>query len=101
MRWSGPVVAIVAAAAVAISVVVAWAADDKDRPFGGPPPNRSTEERPFGGPPPNDRVIQFKKAGKKCATATGSCALEKAQAVGTVCSCPNGTEPAISGKVEQ
>jgi hypothetical protein len=100
MRWLRPIVAFVAAVAIGASVAVVRAADDKDRPFGGPPPQRNTEERPFGGPPPSDRVIKFKKAGKKCTTATGSCPLEKSQAVGSVCSCPNGSEPGIPGKAE-
>jgi hypothetical protein len=100
MRWLGPMAAITAVALVGISAAHVWSADDKDRPFGGPPPQRNTEERPFGGPPPSDRVIKFKKAGKKCTTATGSCPLEKSQAVGSVCSCPNGSEPGIPGKAE-
>jgi hypothetical protein len=100
MRWLRPVVAVAAAVAIGVSVAVVKAADDKDRPFGGPPPQRSTEERPFGGPPPGDRVIKFKKAGKKCTTATGSCELEKPRAVGLECTCPNGSAPAIPGKVE-
>jgi hypothetical protein len=100
MRWSRPIVAFAAAVAIGGSVVVVKAADDKDRPFGGPSPQRNTEERPFGGPPPGDRVIRFKKAGKKCTTATGTCELEKARAVGSTCSCPDGSKAGTPGKVE-
>jgi hypothetical protein len=91
---------MLAAALVGVTAACVWAADDKDRPFGGPPPQRSTEERPFGGPPPSDRVIKFKKAGKKCTTAAGNCDLAKARPVGTACTCPEGDVSGAQGKVE-
>src|ERR1700674_1600415 len=100
MRWLGPIAAMAAAVAVGVSAVCGWAADEKDRPFGGPSPQRSTEERPFGGPPPSDRVVKFKKAGKKCATAASVCDLSKARPVGTACTCPEGDEKGALGKVE-
>lgn len=100
MRWSGPIAAMAAAAAVGVSAVCVWAADDKDRPFGGPQPQRSTEERPFGGPPPSDRVLRFKKVGRKCTTAAGVCDLSKARPVGTVCTCPEDDSNGAQGKVE-
>ena len=95
MKWLGPVAAMAAAVAVGISTAGVWAADDKDRPFGGPPPQRSTEERPFGGPPPSE-----KKNGRKCTTAAGVCDLSKARRVGTVCTCPDGDDKGAQGKVE-
>jgi hypothetical protein len=98
MRWLGPIGAMAAAVAIGISVACVWAADDTDRPFGGPPPQRSTEERPFGGPPPSNREIR--KVGKKCVTATGACELGKARPVGTVCTCPEGDGNGAQGKVE-
>lgn len=98
MRWFLPVAAMTASAAVVVFASCAWAADDKDRPFGGPPPQRSTEERPFGGPPPSNRDLKFRKTGKTCKTAAGSCQLEKALAVGTACSCAGAS---AEGKVEQ
>ena len=100
MRWFGPVAGIAVAAAVGLSTACLLAADN-DRPFGGPPPQRSTEERPFGGPPPNNRDVVFKKAGKKCATATGACDLTKARAIGTACTCPDGDANGAQGKVEK
>ena len=65
MKWLGPVAAMAAAVAVGVSAACVWAADDKDRPFGGPPPQRNTEERPFGGPPPSDRGIPVQEERKK------------------------------------
>jgi len=99
MRWSASVAAMAVSAVLSFSAA-ALAADAKDRPFGGPPPQRSTDERPFGGPPPSDRVIKFKKSGKKCTTAAGACELMKARAVGTVCTCPEGDSNGAQGKVE-
>jgi hypothetical protein len=84
-----------------MSVACVWAADDKDRPFGGPPPQRNTEERPFGGPPPGNREIKFGKSGKKCATATLVCDLTKARRVGTACTCPEGDAKGAEGKVAE
>ncbi len=49
MKWLGPVAALAAVVAVGISAACVWAADDKERPFGGPPPQRTNEERPIGG----------------------------------------------------
>ena len=100
MKWLEHVAAMAAAAAIVVSVACAWAADDKDRPFGGPSPQRNTEERPFGGPPPGNREIRFKKAGKKCVTAAGVCDLSKARAVGALCTCPEGDDKGAEGKVE-
>lgn len=66
-------------------VAVALGADNRERPFGGPPPSRSSEERPFGGPPPSQRSI---KSGKTCQTsAGGTCRLEKPRQVGSTCTC--------------
>lgn len=102
MRWLGPVAATVASAVVVVFAFCAWAVDDKDRPFGGPPPQRNTEERPFGGPPPSNRDLTFRKTGKTCKTATSSCQLEKGLAVGTACSCAGaGASPGAEGKVER
>jgi hypothetical protein len=100
MRWLGPIAAIAAAGLVAVSAPHVWGAGDKDRPFGGPPPQRNTEERPFGGPPPSDRTMTFKKAGKKCTTAAGICDLTKARPVGTACTCPEGDNNGAQGKVQ-
>ena len=66
-------------------VTAASAADNRERPFGGPPPARSTEERPFGGPPPSQRSI---KSGKVCQTSSGgTCRLDKPQYLGSTCTC--------------
>ena len=100
MKWLGPVAALAAVVAVGISAACVWAADDKERPFGGPPPQRTTEERPFGGPPPSDRGNPFKKNGRKCTTAAGACELGKARRVGTLCTCPDGDDKGVQGKVE-
>ncbi len=95
MRPTGPTIAIALAATIGATLAAAGAADDKERSPGGAPPQRNTEERPFGGPPP-DRKLKFRKVGKTCRTAAGTCELAKATSVGTVCSCANGAE----GKVE-
>src|SRR6476660_2550856 len=100
MKWLGPVAALAAVVAVGISAACVWAADDKERPFGGSSPQRTPEERPFGGPPPSDRGNPFKKNGRRCTTAAGACDLSKARRVGTVCTCPDGDAKGAQGKVE-
>jgi hypothetical protein len=99
MKFAGSIAAAAATSSILLTAV-AWAADDGNRPFGGPPPQRNTEERPFGGPPPSDRKIQFKKRGKKCRTTVGLCELVKGRAVGTACTCPDGDSSGAQGKVE-
>jgi hypothetical protein len=86
-----------AIAALAAALNIAWAtaasaADNRERPFGGPPPARSTEERPFGGPPPSARSI---KSGRTCQTGPGqTCRLDKPRQVGAACECAG-----VQGKI--
>ena len=90
----------------AITMGLAWlpfaglvlAADQQERPFGGPSPDRNVEERPFGGPPPNNRSLP--KLGKKCQTSIQVCDLTKRQTLGSDCQC-SGVAPPLPGKVIQ
>src|SRR6185295_65048 len=62
-------------------------------------PHRNIEESPFGGPPPPMRR-GAKVRGSKCQTASGSCAIEPAQPLGSACSCHDGTAEK-AGKIAQ
>src|SRR5256885_13864588 len=88
-RW---IVLIAAVAIAGLQAVCAQAADSgAERPFGGPPPSRSSEERPFGGPPPQNRGP--KRFGKKCQLQSQSCELGKPQKLGADCRCPGDESP--------
>jgi hypothetical protein len=94
MRSTSSIAALAALPVLGLLALAALAADDRDRPFGGPPPARSTEERPFGGPPPSQRSLG---GGTKCRTTAGVCTLDKARQLGAPCTCPGAT---AKGKVE-
>jgi hypothetical protein len=98
MRVLRPVALVSALAISSLSYLAVYAAEG-DRPFGGPPPQRSVEERPFGGPPPQRRGIQ-PKTGTSCKTPAVTCKLQSAQPVGGACSCPGGDGKPVSGMVE-
>lgn len=91
MRTFRSIAALAAILTFGIWVAAALGADNRERPFGGPPPARTSEERPFGGPPPSQRSI---KSGKVCQTSAGTCRLEKARQVGSACTCTG-----VQGKV--
>jgi hypothetical protein len=81
-----------------VAVVSSLSAADRERPFGGPNPERNVEERPFGGPPPSNRAIKFR--GTKCKTDTITCTLEKAKGLGAPCTCAGTGDETLPGKVE-
>ena len=60
-----------------------------------------TMERPFGGPPPPKSRKMERSKGTICKTATITCELQKAQSVGTTCTCTGSDGKPISGKVDR
>ena len=97
MPLSRSIAALAALPVLGLLALAALAADNRERPFGGPPPARTTEERPFGGPPPSQRSIG---SGNKCRTSTGTCRLDKPRPIVVACTCPGEGGASAKGKVE-
>lgn len=89
---------IVAVAAVVMLGMASWAvAQERERPFGGPPPPQGPGKVPLG----PSRSAKQKPPLPTCVTPAGKCELDAAAAQGAPCSCPSSGGKAVSpGKVE-
>jgi hypothetical protein len=74
--------------------------ESKSAPGAPPSEIKRSEESPFGGPPPPMRRGATAR-GTKCATASGTCTIDPAQALGARCECAGAGGQKAQGKVEQ